>query len=137
MHLLTTTPGAIADGSTAVDLAQSPGQIVLLSSADTDIALLAAAQKRRRAQDSGAPRLRLAPILRLGHNFSVDLYMETVARAQLVVARLLGGSAYWPYGTERLVETCRVHGIPLALVPGDDKSDPELSQLSTLEPDRV
>src|SRR5271166_1577713 len=137
MHLLATTPGTIADGSAAVDLAQTPGDIVLLSSADTDIALLAAAQRRRRAQDPSAPRLRLAPILRLGHNVSVDLYMETVARARLVIARLLGGSAYWPYGIERLVETCRTHGIPLALVPGDDKSDPELAQLSALEPDRV
>src|SRR5689334_17435031 len=131
MHLLATTPGTIADGSTAVDLAQTPGDITVLSSADTDIALLAAAQRRRRAQDPLAPSLRLAPILRLGHNFSIDLYMETVARTRLVVARLLGGSAYWPYGIERLVETCRAHDIPLALVPGDDKPDLELEQLST------
>ncbi len=132
MHLLATTPGTIADGSTAVDLAQTPGDIVVLSSADTDIALLAAAQQRRRMQDPGAPRLRLAPILRLGHNFSVDLYMETVAQARLVLARLLGGSAYWPYGVERLVETCRTQGIPLALLPGDDKPDPELEPSSPL-----
>jgi cobaltochelatase CobN len=137
MHLLATTPGTIADGSAAVDLAQSRGDVVVLSSADTDIALLAAAQKRRRAQDQAVPRLRLAPILRLGHNLSVDLYMETVAQARLVVARLLGGSAYWPYGVERLVETCRAHGVPLALLPGDDKPDPELVQLSTLEPQQV
>ena len=45
--------------------------------------------------------------------------METIARARLVVARLLGGSAYWPYGLERLIETCRAQGIPLALAPGD------------------
>ncbi len=137
MHLLATTPGTIADGSAAVDLAQTPGDIVVLSSADTEIALLAAAQRRRRAQDPATPHLRLAPILRLGHNFSVDLYMETVARARLVVARLLGGSAYWPYGLERLVETCRAHGIPLALVPGDDRPDPELAQLSTSAPEQV
>jgi cobaltochelatase CobN len=137
MHLLATTPGTIVDGSTAVDLAQTPGDIVLLSSADTDIALLAAAQQRRRKQDPAAPRLRLAPILRLGHNFSVDLYMETVAQARLVLARLLGGSAYWSYGVERLVETCRAQDIPLALLPGDDKPDPELAQLSTLEPQKV
>src|SRR5215472_12433257 len=137
MHLLATTQGVIADGSEAVDLAQSPGDIVLLSSADTEIALLAAAQSRLRVQDPMAPRLRLAPIARLGHNFSVDLYMETVAGARLVIARLLGGSAYWPYGVERLVETCRERGIPLALLPGDDRPDPELAQLSTLGPDRV
>src|SRR5947207_1038483 len=137
MHLLAATPGTIADGSTAVDLAQTPGDIVLLSSADTDIALLAAAQERRRASHPSAPRLRLAPILRLGHNFSVDLYMETVAQARLVIARLLGGSAYWPYGIERLVETCHANRIPLALLPGDDKPDPELAQLSTLAPQQV
>jgi len=137
MHLLATTPGTITDGSAAIDLAQTPGDIVLLSSADTEIALLAAAQKRRRERDPAAPGLRLAPILRLSHNFSVDLYMETVARARLVIARLLGGSAYWPYGTERLVETCRSGGIPLALLPGDDRPDSELAQLSTLPPEAV
>src|SRR5271163_731815 len=132
MHLLASLPRAIADGSAAVDLAQTPGDIVVLSSADTELALLAAAGTRRRAQDPTAPSLRLAPILRLGHNFSVDLCMETIARARLVIARVLGGSAYWPYGVERLVETCRAHRIPLALLPGDDKPDPELAELSTV-----
>src|SRR5262250_2360344 len=137
MHLLAAIPGMIPDGSAAVDLAQTPGDIVLLSSADTELALLAAAQARRRTQDSTAPRLRLASLLRLGHHFSVDLYMETVAGARLVIARLLGGSAYWPYGVERLVATCREVGIALALLPGDDRPDPELAQLSTLGPDSV
>src|SRR5436190_6583297 len=132
MHLLATEPGTIADGSAAVDLAQTPGDIVVLASADTEIALLAAAQARRRAEQPTAPSLRLAPVMRLGHNFSVDLYMEMVARARLVVARLLGGSGYWPYGVERLAETCVTHRIPLALLPGDDKPDAELAQLSTL-----
>jgi cobaltochelatase CobN len=132
MHLLATEPGVIADGSEAVDLGQTPGDIVVLASADTEIALLAAAQRRRRASDPTAPSLRLAPVMRLGHNLSVDLYMEQVAQARLVIARLLGGSAYWPYGVERLVETCAEYGIPLAFLPGDDKPDPELAQLSTL-----
>src|SRR5271169_891487 len=113
MHLLATMPGAIGEGSVAVDLAQTPGDIVMLSSADTELALLAAAQRRRRAADPATPRLRLAPILRLGHNLSVDLYIEVVAKAKLVVARVLGGSGYWPYGIERLVETCRERGVPL------------------------
>src|SRR5215472_6783387 len=137
MHLLATICGTIPDGSTAVDLAQTPGDIVLLSSADTELALLAATQARLRAHDPVGPRLRLASVLRLGHNFSVDLYMETVAAARLVVARLLGGTAYWPYGVERLVETCRTHRIPLALLPGDDKPDAELSGVSTLASDAV
>ncbi|HTQ35197.1 MAG TPA: cobaltochelatase subunit CobN [Stellaceae bacterium] len=135
MHLLATEPGIIADGSGAVDLAQTPGDIIVLVSADTEIALLAAAQRRRRAADPRAPSLRLAPVMRLGHNFSVDLYMETIARARLVVARLLGGRSYFPYAVERLVETCRRHRIPLALLPGDDKPDLELSEFSTVPPE--
>src|SRR5579864_4970380 len=135
MHLLATEPGTIADGSAAADLAQTFGDIVVLASADTEIALLAAAQRLRRAADPNMPTLRLAPILRLGHNLSVDLYMEVVAKAKLVVARVLGGSGYWPYGIERLVETCRERGTPLALLPGDDKPDPELAERSTLAPD--
>jgi len=135
MHLLATEPGTIADGSAAVDLAQTPGDIVVLASADTEIALLAAAQARYRAADPSAPSLRLAPVMRLGHNFSVDLYMETIAKARLVVARLLGGSGYFPYAVERLAETCRTCGIPLALLPGDDKPDPELAELSTMPTD--
>jgi cobaltochelatase CobN len=135
MHLLATEPGTIADGSAAVDLAQTPGDIVVLASADTEIALLAAAQVRRRAADPRVPSLRLAPVARLGHPLSVDLYMQVVAAARLVVARLLGGSAYWSYGVERLVDTCRESGIPLALLPGDDKPDPELAERSTLKPD--
>src|SRR6185312_15197603 len=99
MHLLATEPGTIADGSEAVDLAQTPGEIVVLASADTRL--------------PGAPSLRLAPVMRLGHNFSVDLYMEAVGKARLVIARLLGGSGYWPYGVERVAETCRRNGIPL------------------------
>src|SRR5580704_4884068 len=114
MHLLATEPGTIADGSAAVDLAQTPGDIIVLASADTEIALLAAAQARRRGADPISPSLRLAPIMRLGHNLSVDLYMEAVAKTRLVIARVLGGSAYWPYGVERLVETCRARRIPLA-----------------------
>src|SRR5215472_4307469 len=137
MHLLATIPGTIADGTAAVDLAQTPGDIVFLSSADTEIGLLAAAQRRRRAQDPAAPRLRLAPVVRLAHHLSVDLYMDTIAGARLVVARLLGGIGYWSYGVERLVETCRSREIPLALLPGDDRPDPELFERSTIAAGRL
>ena len=80
MHLLADQPGIIADGAAAVDLGQTPGDIVVLSSADTEIALLAAAQARAAPRIRLRRRLRLANLLRLGHNFSVDLYMETVAQ---------------------------------------------------------
>src|SRR3954467_13299098 len=102
MHLLATEPGTIDDGAAAVDLGQTAGDIILLASAATEIGLPAGAAAPRRGNDPAAPSLRLAPVMRLGHNLSVDLYMELVGQARLVIARLLGGSAYWPYGVERL-----------------------------------
>ena len=133
MHLLAAIPGTISDGAQAVDLGQTPGEIVVLSAADSDLACLAAAQQRLVAQDKTPPSLRLASVLKLGHNYSVDLYIENVAsRAKLIVARILGGRGYWNYGVERLIEIARARGIKLALLPGDDKPDAELARGSTL-----
>ena len=71
--------------------------------------------------------------MQLAHPMSVDLYVDSVvARAKLVVARVLGGAGYWPYGVEQLAETCRAASIPLALLPGDDQPDPELAALGTV-----
>jgi len=131
MHLLAAQPGGIADGSEAVDLGQSPGDIVVLSAADTELALLAGA--RARIGDEDFPSLRLASLLNLGHNMSVDLYAEKViAHARLVVVRLLGGRGYWPYGADEMVRVCRKKGIKLAFLPGDDQPDAELARLSTV-----
>ena len=133
MHLLAAKPGTVSDGTEAIDLGQTPGDIVVLSAADTELAALSAAQV---ACDAASPSLRLANILRLGHNMSVDLYAdEIIAAAKLVVVRLLGGVGYWPYGVERLAETCRLHGVALAMLPGDDQPDPELAAVATLPPE--
>ena len=130
MHLLQAQPGAIADGSEPVDLGQSPGDIVVLSAADTELASLSAA---RAGLGDDFPSLRLANLMQLSHNFSVDLYVETViAGARLVVVRLLGGVGYWPYGVEQLEAACGAAGIPLALLPGDDQPDAELARRSSL-----
>ncbi len=133
MHLLKAQTATPEDAGGAIDLAQTPGDIVVLSAADTELACLAAAQARR---PQGAPSLRLANLLQLGHPMSVDLYVEqVVARARLVVLRLLGGRSYWPYGLEQVSAACRAGGIALAALPGDDQPDPELRSWSTLPAD--
>ncbi|MBV9521879.1 MAG: cobaltochelatase subunit CobN, partial [Alphaproteobacteria bacterium] len=133
MHLLAAQPGVIADGGGAVDLGQSPAEIVILSAADSEIACLAAAQRRLVAEAGDWPSLRLANLMRLAHNYSVDLYMDGVAtRAKLVIARVLGGRGYWPYGIDRLAALARERGIALALLPGDERPDPELAALGTV-----
>ena len=138
MHLLATQPGTIEDGSSAIDLQQSPGDIVILSAADSEIAGLAAAHARHRDRDAGFPTLRLANLMQLDHNMSVDLYAESVvARAKLVAVRLLGGRGYWPYGVEQITARCRRAGIALAWLPGDDQPDAELAAHATLSGDAV
>src|SRR5512134_35903 len=137
MHLLATKPGRISDGGEAVDLAQSPGDIVVLSAADSELACLAAARARLEAEHA-FPGLRLANLLRLGHPMSVDLYVEnTLARARLVVVRLLGGRGYWAYGVEQIAAAAGERGIGLAFLPGDDQPDAELAALSNLSPDAL
>ena len=134
MHLLTAT-AAPRDDTVAVDLAQTPGDIVVLSAADSDLACLAAARRRLGADFAS---LRLANLLRLGHPLSIDLYDEAVLRhARLVIVRLLGGLGYWPYGAERLIERARAGDCRLALLPGDPRDDPELIEASSLPPDAL
>ncbi|SMF22251.1 cobaltochelatase CobN subunit [Tistlia consotensis] len=130
MHLLAAQPGAVGDGTEAVDLGQAPGDLLVLSAADTELAALAAAEAELPA---GRPSLRLANLLQLGHPMSVDLWVgKMVPAARLVVARLLGGAGYWSYGVEQLEAACAEAGVPLVLLPGDDKPDPQLARRSTV-----
>ncbi|MDJ0629632.1 MAG: cobaltochelatase subunit CobN [Rhodobacter sp.] len=129
MHLLAATPGAIDDGE-PVDLGQTPADIVFLSAADTELAALSEA----RAEMNDPPTLRLANLTHLRHPMSVDLHIEACAsKSRLVIARVLGGLGYWRYGAEQYAAHMHAADVPLALLPGDDKPDPELRDLSTVE----
>ena len=133
MHLLLAQQGTIADGDEAIDLGQSPAEVVFLTAADTEIATLAAAHAEERRS---LPTLRLASFLQLKHPMSVDAYVERTARhARLIVVRLLGGESYWPYGVESLHAAAVNNGIGLAVLPGDDKPDPGLDRFSTVGPE--
>ncbi|WP_424941062.1 cobaltochelatase subunit CobN [Aliiroseovarius sp. S253] len=129
MHLLAATPGSIDDGKEPVDLGQTPSDLVFISAADTELAGLAQA----RAEMDDAPGLRLANMMHLAHPMSVDLHIDNCAtKSRLVVARVLGGIGYWKYGAEQYAAHLRDAGVPLALLPGDDKPDAELRALSTV-----
>ena len=128
MHLLATTSGVVDGTPEAVDLNQTPADVVVLSAADSELASLA------RAQDAlGGPTLRLANLLQLQHNLSVDLYIEkTLAKSRLIVLRILGGASYWSYGLDQLQALADQVGIALAVLPGDAQPDPDLTSRSTL-----
>ncbi len=127
MHLVRAEKISFDEAAQAVDLEQTPADIVALSFADSDLALLGLA----RAPDH--PSLRLAPLAQLKHPYSVDLHIEKVcAHARFVLVRLLGGMDYWRYGVDELAASARKHGFALAVVPGDAQEDARLDEASTL-----
>lgn len=129
MHLLAATAGSVDDGTEAVDLSQTPADIVVISAADTELALMSDA--RRGLPD--APSLRLASMMHLRHPMSVDLHLDDCAsKSRMVIARVLGGTGYWKYGVEQYAARLHDAGVPLVLLPGDDKPDAELAALSTV-----
>lgn len=130
MHLLVRQTVSIDEADQAIDLGQSPGDIVVLSFTDSDLSALAAAWTARK---HALPVLRLASLQKLRHPMSTDLYIESVvSRARYVVVRLLGGADYWRYGLDQLAAVCRERGIALAVVPGDGRADERLAAASTI-----
>jgi cobaltochelatase CobN len=130
MHLLATSSTSLDEIVEPVDLGQTPGDILVLSFADTDLAALAAAWTPDR---DNLPSLRLAHLRDLRHPMSVDLWIERVARhARVILVRLLGGLDWWRYGVEQLSAVARERGIALALLPGEDREDPRLAEASTI-----
>ena len=119
----------------AIDLGQTPADVVFLSFSDSDLSALALAYE---AQPEPKPTLRLASLAALRHPYSIDLYLERVcARARLVVVRALGGADYWRYGVDELAALARKRGVKLALLPGDRLADARLEEASTLPRDAV
>jgi len=135
MHLLTTSSTGLDEIVEAIDLGQPPGDIAVLSFADSDLAGLAAAWE---AERSALPSIRLAHLRDLRHPMSVDLWIDRVgAHAKVVLVRLLGGLDWWKYGIERLSTVARERGVALAVLPGEDRDDPRLAEASTLPPDEL
>ncbi len=130
MHLVADTIRSLDETSQAIDLGQTPGEVVFLSFSDSDLGLTACMHD---ASDAQYPSLRLASLADLRHPYSVDLWLDTVGRkARFILVRLLGGCDYWRYGVDELASAARAHGIDLAIVPGDTQVDERLDRASTL-----
>ncbi|WMY10121.1 cobaltochelatase subunit CobN [Paraburkholderia phenoliruptrix] len=130
MHLLRTTPGGFVDDTQGViRIDQRPADIVVLSSADTTLSLLASVFPRL---GEGFPSVRLANVTYLRQPASVDFYVEDVLQhARVVVVDHLGGEAYWPYGIEQVVALAERKQQTLAMFSGDLQEDPNLLARST------
>ncbi len=111
-------------------LEQTTARFVFLTSADTDIQSIAAAVDKL---PPNFDAIRVANLLNLQHQISVDNYAEQVLEfAQVIILRLLGGSSYWSYGLEVVLEIVQRNGTNLIVIPGDDALDLNLISHSTL-----
>ena len=132
MHLLAAQPGGFSDEEGIIDLQQTPGEIVILSSQDTSLGLLADAVDEL---EQDYPEIRLGNLVNLSKPAAYDLYEHKVLQhCQLIVVSLLGGISYWKYGVEQLIVLARNKNIKLVIVPGDDQADNELLQSSNCSP---
>ncbi|GAB1541881.1 cobaltochelatase subunit CobN [Scytonema sp. NUACC21] len=131
MHRINTKSGGWNPQSEGIIfLEQSPSPIIFLTSADTDIQTLAAVVPKLPAN---FPAFKVANLLQLQHQTSIDDYAEKVLElAQVIILRLLGGRSDWAYGLEVVREIARRNGTTLIVMPGDDALDPYLISQSTL-----
>jgi cobaltochelatase CobN len=127
MHWVAAQPGCLDSERELILIDQTPGEIVFLSAADTDLASAARAWSSR-----FGPRLRIAHAGALRQPVSADNYIETVIKhARLVVVRLLGGRAYFPHFLQGLIDLKDQPNRPdLLLLSGTDSFDEDLAQLS-------
>ena len=132
MHRIAATPGGW-DSQTegVVFIEQTPAPIVLITAADTDIQTLAQAVTQL---PTNFPAIRVASLLNLQQQLTIDTYAEDVLeQAQVIILRLLGGRSYWSYGLEVVRELVQRTGATLFVLPGDDRPDPDLITHSTAE----
>ncbi len=132
---LTNPNAADANTRTINFIRQTPAPIFILTTADTDIQVLAQARPRL---PENFPAVRVMNYLNLQQQIVIDDYAEAVlSQAQVIVLRLLGGRAYWSYGLEVLQTTVADAGAKLIVLPGDDRPDLELMSLSSLPLEQV
>jgi cobaltochelatase CobN len=130
MHRIAATPGGwTPDLDGVIFVEQNPAPLVILTSADTDISILAATLPHLPPH---FPDFRVVNLLQLQQQLSIDTYAETVlSQAKIIILRLLGGRSYWSYGFEVVKEIATETGAFLFILPGDDRPDPDLISHST------
>ncbi|CAM1353116.1 cobaltochelatase subunit CobN [Tenacibaculum halocynthiae] len=134
MHLISTIPGGWNPNDEGVFyIDQSPGDIVFLSSADSDLFMMNNAYKLVHNSVENAPSFRFANLSYFKQELTIDTYVdEVISSAKIVVLKLLGGKAYYNYLCEAVTDCCQENNIKLIFLPGDNKPDLELMQSSNI-----
>lgn len=134
MHLISTIPGGWNPNDEGVFyIDQSPGDIIFLSSADSDLFMMNNAYKLVHDSVENASSFRFANLSYFKQELTIDTYIdEVISSAKIVVLKLLGGKAYYNYLCEAVTDCCDENNIQLVFLPGDNKPDLELMQSSNI-----
>ena len=127
MHWTAAEPGQLDAERALTLIEQTPGEVVFLSAADTELYAVASIWK-----EQFGSRLRVASAFPLRQPVAADHYIDRViSKAKLVVARLLGGNAYFAHFLQGLSDL-RAEGaqLKLLILSGSDLDEPELDALS-------
>ncbi|MCJ8313624.1 MAG: cobaltochelatase subunit CobN [Saccharospirillaceae bacterium] len=129
MHLLAASPGGFTDEEGIIDLDQTPCDVVFLSAADSQLALLSSVIQHTPPEFS----IRLANWMNLSKPAAFDLYEHKVLeQSKVVIISLLGGVNYFTYGVERLLAWQKQDDSrTLIMIAGDDNDDEVLFKLNT------
>jgi cobaltochelatase CobN len=127
MHWTAAEPGQLDAERALTLIEQTPGEIVFLSAADTELYAVASIWK-----EQFGSRLRVANAFPLRQPVAADHYIDRViSKAKLVVARFLGGKAYFAHFLQGLSDL-REEGsqLKLLILSGSDLDEPELAAIS-------
>src|SRR5271157_5312646 len=132
MHWTAAQPGCLDTERELILIDQTPGEIVFLSAADTDLSCVSSVWRQ-----CFGNRLRIAHAFSLRQPVAADHYIETVVRkSKLIVARLLGGQAYFAHFIQGLLDLKEEPVRPKFLIfSGTGADEEELAGLSDFPSD--
>ena len=132
MHRLAAVPGSTSPQEGPVYVEQPGAPVVLLTSADSDLAALAALLADQGERPSRA--VRGLNLQALAHPAVIDHYIRTsLGQTRLVLVRLLGGRGHWSYGLEQLRAWAEVRSDrQLLVIAGTAEEAEALADLGTV-----
>src|SRR6478672_1567411 len=127
MHWTAAQSGCLDAERELILIDQTPAEIVFLSAADTDLSCVSSVWC-----SCFGKRLRIAHAFSLRQPVAADHYIETVLRkSKLVVARLLGGRAYFAHFIQGVLDLKEEPVRPRFLIfSGTDSDNDEFALLS-------